>query len=61
MLEDAYRAVTSKAARRTLVYGVLLALASALLYGVAVVGYIGFYRDYVPHRVRTAPLYLQYG
>lgn len=61
MLRDVYRTATSRAAQRTIIYGTLLALGSAILYGVAVIGYIGFYRDYVPHRVRTAPLYLQYG
>ncbi|OAA67957.1 tubulin-tyrosine ligase [Niveomyces insectorum RCEF 264] len=61
VLGDAYRAATSKAARRTLVYGALLVAASSVLYGLAVVGYLGFYHDYVPHQVRTAPVHLQYG
>ncbi len=61
LLGDAYRALTSKAARRTYVYAVLLAATSSLLYGIAIVGYLGFYREYVPHQVRTVPVHLQYG
>ncbi|ERS99303.1 hypothetical protein HMPREF1624_04502 [Sporothrix schenckii ATCC 58251] len=57
---DAYRAVTSKTAQRTYLYAVLLTITSSILYGIAILGYLGFYREYVPHQVRTAPVHLQY-
>ncbi|CAK7275540.1 hypothetical protein SEPCBS119000_006737 [Sporothrix epigloea] len=56
-----FRAATSKTAQRTYVYATLLTITSSILYGIAILGYLAFYREYVPHKVRSAPVYLQYG
>ncbi|CAK7216221.1 hypothetical protein SCUCBS95973_002736 [Sporothrix curviconia] len=61
VVRNGYRAATSKAAQRTYIYATLLAITSSVLYGVAIVGYLAFYREYVPHQVRSAPVHLQYG
>ncbi|CAK7223024.1 hypothetical protein SEUCBS140593_005099 [Sporothrix eucalyptigena] len=61
VVRDGYRAATSKAAQRTYIYATLLAITSSVLYGVAIIGYLAFYREYVPHQVRSAPIHLQYG
>ncbi|CAK7220021.1 hypothetical protein SBRCBS47491_004048 [Sporothrix bragantina] len=58
---DGYRAATSKTAQRTYIYATLLAITSSVLYGVSIIGYLAFYREYVPHQVRSAPVHLQYG
>ncbi|KAL1899925.1 hypothetical protein Sste5346_002791 [Sporothrix stenoceras] len=57
---DTYRAVTSKTAQRTYLYTILLVFTSSFLYGIAILGYLGFYNEYVPHQVRSAPVHLQY-
>ncbi|EPE03567.1 tubulin-tyrosine ligase [Ophiostoma piceae UAMH 11346] len=61
IVSDVYRTATSKAAQRTLLYSLLLATASSVLYGIAAVGYLAFYHEYVPHRVRSTAVHLQYG
>ena len=61
IIRDVYGTATSKAAQRTLLYSLLLAFASSVLYGLAAVGYLAFYHEYVPHRVRSTAVHLQYG
>ena len=61
MLQGTYKAATSKAAQRTLLNTVLLATASAVLYGAAALGYVLFYHNYLPDQVTTVPVHLQYG
>lgn len=56
-----WRALTSKTARRTLLTTVLVSLASAFLFGLACLGYLAFYHEYLPDQVTTIPLHLQYG
>ncbi|KAK3945586.1 putative adipose-regulatory protein-domain-containing protein [Diplogelasinospora grovesii] len=55
------RALTSKTAQRTLLNTVLITVASVVLYGFAVLGYLLFYHNYLPDQVTTVPVHLQYG
>lgn len=56
-----WRALTSKTARRTLFTTALVSLASAFLFGLACLGYLAFYHEYLPDQVTTLPVHLQYG
>lgn len=56
-----WRAATSKTARRTLLTTVLVGLGSAFLFGLACLGYLAFYHEYLPDQVTTVPVHLQYG
>lgn len=60
-LDRAYDVITSRPARRTLLNTILLATASTVLYVIAVVAYVLFYRNFLPDQVATVPLHLQYG
>lgn len=53
--------VTTKLVWRSLVYSAVLIFGSAVLYAFAVLGYLGFYHDYLPDQIRTIPVHLQYG
>lgn len=56
-----WRALTSKTARRTLLTTMLVSVASAFLFGLACLGYLAFYHEYLPDQVTTVPVHLQYG
>ncbi|KAK7742293.1 hypothetical protein SLS53_004437 [Cytospora paraplurivora] len=56
-----YGAVTSKTAQRTLLKTVLFGTLSAGLFGLACVGYLAFYHEYLPDQVFSVPVHLQYG
>ncbi|CAK7264724.1 hypothetical protein SEPCBS57363_001225 [Sporothrix epigloea] len=60
-IRDGFRAATSRSAQRIYIYATLLSITSSVLYGIAIIGYLAFYREYVPHKVRSAPVHLQYG
>lgn len=56
-----YRAATSKTAQRTVLTTLLFAFLSSVLFGLACVGYLAFYHEYLPDQVTTVPVHLQYG
>lgn len=56
-----YRAATSKTAQRTVLTTLLFAFLSSILFGLACVGYLAFYHEYLPDQVTTVPVHLQYG
>lgn len=56
-----YNAATSKTAQRTVLTTLLFAFLSAVLFGLACVGYLAFYHEYLPDQVFTVPVHLQYG
>jgi hypothetical protein len=60
-VDEAYNFLTSKAARRTAFFAATFFTATIVLYGSAVIAYGIFYFNYIPHRVRTVPVHLQYG
>ncbi|RQM06126.1 hypothetical protein DH86_00003378, partial [Scytalidium sp. 3C] len=55
------RIATSKPARQTYLNVILFASASALLWGLAVIAYILFYIEYMPHIGIERTVHLQYG
>ncbi|KAK4164509.1 hypothetical protein QBC43DRAFT_334387 [Cladorrhinum sp. PSN259] len=57
----AYTIVTSRAVQKTVISTTLLLISSIILYGIAVVAYLGFYYAYLPSLVSEAPIHLQYG
>jgi hypothetical protein len=61
ILNQTYRAATSKTAQRTVLNTVLLTSASTFLYALAAIAYILFYNAYLPDQVTTLPIHLQYG
>lgn len=56
-----YNAATSKTAQRTVLTTLLFAFLSSILFGLACVGYLAFYHEYMPDQVMEVPLHLQYG
>ncbi|CAN8098295.1 unnamed protein product [Discula destructiva] len=56
-----WRMATSKTAQRTLITTILFGGVSAVLFGVACLGYLTFYHNYLPDQVTTVPMHLQYG
>lgn len=56
-----YRAATSKTAQRTVLTTLMFAFLSSVLFGLACVGYLAFYHEYLPDQVTTVPVHLQYG
>lgn len=60
-LDRFVEAITSKAARRALVNSILFFVASVALFSIAAIGYILFYRSYLPDQITTVPVHIQYG
>jgi seipin len=60
MLLAPFRAVISKPARRVYLQTILLALTSLLLLFIAIVSYLIFYANYIPHIGVTKPVHLNY-
>ncbi|KAI1366834.1 putative adipose-regulatory protein-domain-containing protein [Xylaria arbuscula] len=59
-VKGSYRAATSSTAKRTYLGAALLAGASLALLASAVLGYVVFYYNYVPKKVVSLPIHLQY-
>ncbi|KAI0407314.1 putative adipose-regulatory protein-domain-containing protein [Xylaria palmicola] len=55
-----YRVATSSAAKRTYIGTVLFVSASLVLLGIAALAYPVFYYNYVPKKLITLPIHLQY-
>lgn len=55
------RALTGKTAQRTLLTTVIFSLVSAFMFGLSCLGYLAFYREYLPDQITTVPVHLQYG
>lgn len=55
------RAATIRTAKWTLLNTVLITVASAVLYGLAVFAYLLFFHNYLPDQVSSVPIHLQYG
>ncbi|GAP88278.1 putative tubulin-tyrosine ligase protein [Rosellinia necatrix] len=59
-IQAPYRAATSSTAKRTYISTALFVSAASLLLGIAVFAYPVFYYNYVPKKLITLPVHLQY-
>lgn len=55
------RGTTIRTVKWTLLNALLVVIASAVLYALAVFAYLLFYHNYLPDQITTVPIHLQYG
>ncbi|KAH7319730.1 putative adipose-regulatory protein-domain-containing protein [Stachybotrys elegans] len=60
-VQETIRAVTSKPVQRAVVNSALLASGALALFGVASIASALFFQSFLPHKVVTTPVHLQYG
>lgn len=58
---DVWRTVTSRRFQQTVLYTSFLSFGCVLLYGLSVLAYLLFYWNFLPNRIETIPVHLQYG
>lgn len=58
---DVWRTLTSRRFQQTVLYTSFLSFGCVLLYALSVLAYLLFYWNFLPNRIETIPVHLQYG